>query len=205
MAPRTRTQTPTRKAAKDSRRPRGKSRTAPPDPELTCRDCGKPCKSPAGLASHRRTQHPDELAVVAVDPAAASDAEPSAAADRAIPVPPEGLGGPALTLWRQIVNVYDLRPDELRILEDACGEAMLIDRLKRELDGGAPLIVLGSMRQQVASPLLTEIRQHRGTLGQLLARLHLPDDPHEVSGDSPAERSVKARAAANARWRRGTS
>lgn len=198
MAPRKRSQTTTRASAQDSRGARGNTAPDPADPELTCDDCGKPCKTAAGLASHRRAAHPEpELAEPAEQPAEQPD--------RAVPVPPEGIVGAGLALWRQIVNVYDLRPDELRVLEDACGEAVLIDRLRRELDDGAPLIVKGSMGQQVASPLLTEIRQHRGTLAQLLGRLHLPDDPNEVSSDSPAERSVKARAAANARWRRGAS
>lgn len=205
MAPRKRTQTPTRASAQDSRPARGSTAPDAADAELTCGDCGKPCKSSAGLASHRRAAHPAELADVGGGRAGASPGEPSAAADRAVPVPPEGIVGAGLSLWRLIVNVYDLRPDELRVLEDACGEAVLIDRLRRALDDGAPLIVKGSMGQQVASPLLTEIRQHRSTLAQLLGRLHLPDDPNEVSSDSPAERSVKARAAANARWRRGAS
>lgn len=201
MAPRKRTQTPTRASASGSRSARGNTAPDAADPELTCDDCGKLCKTAAGLASHRRAAHPAELVEVTAD----SAGEPSAEPDRAVPVPPEGIVGAGLSLWRQIVNVYDLRPDELRVLEDACGEAVLIDRLRRALDDGAPLIVKGSMGQQVASPLMTEIRQHRATLAQLLGRLHLPDDPNEVSSDSPAERSVKARAAANARWRRGAS
>jgi hypothetical protein len=49
-----------------------------------------------------------------------------------------------------------------------------------------------------------EIRQHRSTFAALTGRLKLPDDPDgDVPADSAAERSVKARAAANARWRRG--
>lgn len=205
MAPPTRTHTPTRKGAKDSRRSRGKPATGPAPATLTCEQCGKTgIKSAAGLASHERSQHPPAVVDDRAEQVTAADADQTAPAERSVPVPPEGLGGPALSLWRQIVNVYDLRPDELRVLEDACGEAMLVDRLKRALDEpGTQLIVRGSMGQQVASPLLTEIRQHRGTLAQLLGRLNLPDDATgEVSGDSPAERSVKARAAANARWRR---
>lgn len=163
---------------------------------VPCEVCGKLCSPGAGLASHTRAAHPAPVRPVA----APVDVEVPDA-DRLVPDVPEGLSERSRTLWRSIVNVYDLRGDELRILEDACREAMLIDRLDRELEAGAPLTVKGSMGQTVASPILTEIRQHRSTLAALFAKLTLPDD--EVSPDGMATRSTKARAAANARWRRG--
>lgn len=165
-------------------------------PLVKCEVCGEKKSQGAGMASHMRSKHPPAEPPVAVAPE--PQAEPLSG-DRVVPAPPEHLSPQAITLWRSIVNVYDLRPDELRVLEDACREAQLIDRIDDELRM-APLVVRGSMGQPTASPLLTEIRQHRSTLAGLLKRLNLPD---EVGSDSPAERSVKARAAANARWRRG--
>lgn len=114
------------------------------------------------------------------------------------PATPTRLGTKARTLWTSITTTYDLRADELRILEDACREVDLIERLEKEM-GKQPLTVKGSMGQTVAHPLVQEIRQHRGTVKSLLGALDLPED----DGDSkPASRSTSARAAAEARWRR---
>jgi hypothetical protein len=111
---------------------------------------------------------------------------------------PSKLGAKARRVWTDINSTYDLRADELRILEDACREIDLVERLEKEL-AGASLIVTGSMKQPVANPLVQEIRQHRTTLKQLLGAIDLPDDPAEPA----PTRSVRARAAAEARWKRG--
>lgn len=111
--------------------------------------------------------------------------------------PPPKLGAKGLALWRQVVDVYDLRPDELSTLESACREASLVARLDEELSA-ADLVVTGSMGQQVVNPLVSEIRQHRSTLNALLKSLKLPDDV--ASG---GERSAAARDAVNARWKAG--
>lgn len=42
---------------------------------------------------------------------------------------PTGLGDGGRELWRSIVSKFELRPDELRVLHDACLEAELVDRL----------------------------------------------------------------------------
>lgn len=189
MAPRIQERPEPRRAAQKSKPARRKKKHR-------CGDCGRICKSPAGLAAHRRAAHPPSVEAVP------EPSEPMVVV-RDVPPAPDGLAVRAKDLWESVVGVYDLRPDELRILEDACREAMLVDRLDRELDG-APLLVKGSMGQLVANPLVQELRQHRSTFAGLMAKLQLPDDPDQVSADSPAERTVKARAAANARWRRGS-
>lgn len=114
-----------------------------------------------------------------------------------MPTPPKGLARRSAALWRDLTKTYDLRPDELRILEDACREMDLVDDLdaatRKVVDDGA-LTVKGSMGQDVAHPLIQEIRQHRTTVANLLGKLKLPDD---VQAES---RGAQAREAARARW-----
>lgn len=112
--------------------------------------------------------------------------------------PPEGLGDKALVVWSEIAGNYELRIDELRVLEDACREIDLIERLEAELVH-ADLMVTGSMGQPVASPLVQELRQHRGVLARLLGWLKLPDEEAPAKGNA----SASARQAAMARWGRG--
>jgi hypothetical protein len=107
---------------------------------------------------------------------------------------PTGLGSAGKALWRGIAGVYDLRADELRVLEDAASEADLVELLKVGMVD-APLTVKGSQGQEVINPLVSELRQHRATLSALLRQLKLPDE-----GQSEATISNQARAAANARW-----
>lgn len=123
----------------------------------------------------------------------------------AIPKAPAGLSAKARRIWRDILADHELRTDELRILEDACREVDLIERMEAALvkvdDAGElenPLVVKGSMGQPASSPLVQEIRQHRNTLKSLFAALNLPDEDHPSS-----TRSSAARDAAMARWRHG--
>lgn len=114
--------------------------------------------------------------------------------------PPANLGAKARSVWTRTTKDFDLRADELRLLEDACREIDLVDRLDRALRDG-DLMVQGSMGQQVTNPLLQEIRQHRLALARLFNQLHLPDDDTE---ESPARASAAARDLANRRHRRGS-
>lgn len=113
-------------------------------------------------------------------------------------VSPPNLGDEALRIWSEITGTYRLRPDELRVLEDACREVDLIERLEVEVRTGT-LMVKGSQGQPVANPLVQEIRQHRQVVKSLLGTLKLPDE----DGRQAEGRSASARSAANARWRRG--
>lgn len=114
------------------------------------------------------------------------------------PKTPVGLGAKAKRVWTEITEAYDLRIDELRVLEDACREIDLIERLESELKG-ADLVVSGSMGQPVASPLVQELRQHRSVLARLLGWLKLA----EVEDPAASSPSASARQAAMARWGRG--
>ncbi|MFE2912830.1 hypothetical protein [Kitasatospora indigofera] len=111
---------------------------------------------------------------------------------------PDGLGPAGGALWEEIAGVYELRPDEVRVLLDACREADLVDRLTTEL-ATADLMVRGSQGQLVASPLVSEVRQHRTVLASLLRALKLPDSP-AGAGQKSQHTSEQARAAARARW-----
>ncbi|MCX4780907.1 P27 family phage terminase small subunit [Streptomyces sp. NBC_01264] len=114
--------------------------------------------------------------------------------------PPVGLGLQGSRLWKVITEENDLRTDELRVLEDACREVDLIERMHAELQD-AQLVVKGSMGQDVANPLVQELRQHRALVARLLAALKLQDDEAGEERDRRA-RSSQARQAALVRWGR---
>lgn len=121
----------------------------------------------------------------------------------ATPRKPKGLGESGQALWDEIINhdpPYELRPDELAILRHACREEDLIDRLHEAL-AEAELTTRGSMGQEVASPFVSEIRQHCATQATLFAKLKLPDTPSGLSRKK-AHTSEQARMAVRARWDR---
>lgn len=102
---------------------------------------------------------------------------------------------PGKRFWRRIVGAYELREDELVLLEQAAKVPNTIALLDAGMKG-ASLLVSGSMGQQREHPLLSEARQQRGQLARLLAQLKSPDE------DGLSSTSAKARKAAQARWRR---
>lgn len=114
---------------------------------------------------------------------------------------PTSLGKRGKALWASIAPVYELRPDELCTLEDACREADLIERLHAEL-ATAELTTKGSMGQEVASPYVSEIRQHRTVLTNLLKSLKIPDGPAGAARKR-AVVSEQAVSAARKRWGSG--
>lgn len=110
------------------------------------------------------------------------------------PAAPKGIEAAGRKLWREIIKQYDLRPDELSVLADACREEDLIARMQAKLDDAdTELIVHGSMGQPVANPMVQEIRQHRRTKLAILASLKLPDAPAGVgNGSTPAQQRAAA-------------
>lgn len=119
------------------------------------------------------------------------------------PSTPDGLGSAGAALWSSIVPAYDLRPDEMRLLLDACREADIVQRLEDGLSE-SDLMVTGSQGQRVINPLVQEVRQHRTVLATLLKALKLPDSPAGAKQKANAA-SEAARAAARARWGAGRS
>ncbi|WEG10425.1 hypothetical protein PU630_07750 [Microbacterium horticulturae] len=115
----------------------------------------------------------------------------------AAPRPPAGLSTKSAKFWRETLKLFELDPPELQILEYACREFDLIQRMDAALVD-LPLVVPGSNGQDVSHPLLAEVRQHRVTFSQLLNRLALPD---AVTADmKSAARSQHAQRAAAERW-----
>jgi len=116
------------------------------------------------------------------------------------PKPPEHLSTHGRALWDEIAGKYQLRPDELRMLADACAAS---DMLKAFEDAwreqGYPLTTKGSMGQLVEHPLIGSIDKQRKARQSFLARLKLPDAP---GGEKPNQQ----RSAAQRRWaNRGAS
>lgn len=106
---------------------------------------------------------------------------------------PSGLGVDGRRLWSAVVGVYELRADEVHVLELAARTADDVAAVQAAL-AGAPLTVAGSMGQVREHPLLSELRQQRAALARLLRQLDLPDEA------GPASRSHLGRQLPRARW-----
>jgi hypothetical protein len=119
---------------------------------------------------------------------------------------PIGLGEKALELWDGVMKSYRLRPDELRLLEDACREIDIIERLDAAVSKPSfKLTVRGSMGQNVINPILQEVRQHRIAFASLARQLKLPSLAGGIGAEGEEtprgdDASSKARKAAAARW-----
>jgi hypothetical protein len=115
------------------------------------------------------------------------------------PKKPAGLKRSA-TLWADVTGKWQLRPDELRLLEDACRTCDLIDLLQAAINSEG-VTATGSQGQTVTHPAVTEIRQHRAVLKQLVTRLALPDAAGDDAGDGRrGSGSDAGRQLAHARW-----
>lgn len=114
------------------------------------------------------------------------------------PSAPTGLKASGRKLWRDIVALYDLRPDQLRVLADACREVDVVDRLAKQVDAldDSELTVLGSQKQEVMNPLVKELGTRRALVARLLQHLRLEDDADGAAGG----RSHAARQMNRARW-----
>ena len=114
------------------------------------------------------------------------------------PRKPRDLGEAGAALWDSVIPEFELSPTEITILRHACREEDLIDRLHDAL-ADAELTTRGSMGQEVASPFVSELRQHAATQATLLAKLKLPETPAGAARKKAAV-SESARKAARTRW-----
>jgi hypothetical protein len=92
------------------------------------------------------------------------------------------------------VGTFELRPDELLLLERSCRLEDQVATLETGL-AGAPLLVEGSKGQDRPNPLYAEIRAHTLAVGRLLAQLGLADaiDPDGATRSSAGRRMARAR------------
>lgn len=110
---------------------------------------------------------------------------------------PDTLAAEGKRVWEKVTSKYDLRPDELLTLEDACAASDMIAALSKAWEeDGKPLTTKGSMGQQVIHPLIGEIRTQRAARNALWRQLKLPDD---TGGDGAGETN-QHRSAAQSKW-----
>ena len=110
------------------------------------------------------------------------------------PRPSAGLGQSGRALWRSVVDAFELRSDELVILESAArlrDEIIILEEALAE----APVTVIGSQGQERVNPLFAEARSHRLAVQRLLASLGLNDADADGSAKSTAGRRL-----ARTRW-----
>lgn len=114
---------------------------------------------------------------------------------------PVGLasGGRGQRLWHDLTERVEFTDIELRYLENACFALDRIAKIRRAI--GNTLIVKGSQGQQVANPLLRELRADERHFADLMARIDIPDQfAQEEQEQSQGERSAQMRAVVNSRW-----
>lgn len=105
---------------------------------------------------------------------------------------PAGLGEAGSAFWSSVRAKYEMRDDELQILESACRG---LDRIaEMELARAGRVTAFGSTGQLIVHPLVPEIRATEAQVASLLARLKLPDE------EGAGEVVNQNRSAANSRW-----
>lgn len=112
---------------------------------------------------------------------------------------PAYLKTKGMQMWTSVTSDYVLREDEKVLLEQICREADLIQELTVELRK-LPIMMAGSMGQDIVNPLLMEIRQHRALLAQLHAKLDLPELDAPSVGGAPDIVPNQNRSAAMSKW-----
>lgn len=109
---------------------------------------------------------------------------------------PHGLDARGGAFWTHATDTYELSESETQLLREVCRLLDEVESLRGVLDTDG-MTVAGASGQTRVHPAVTEIRQHRLTLGRLLAQLALPD-PEGESLPTPAQ--SRAKRAAAARW-----
>nr|DAJ25788.1 MAG TPA: terminase small subunit [Caudoviricetes sp.] len=107
-------------------------------------------------------------------------------------------GEAAEAFWRRVVVRWELRTDELRILQDACVQLALVDRLQYEADR-SDVLIEGSRGQLRPNPIFDAVRQHRLALTNILKSLNIPESDEEEAARAE-RRHNKAVKAARTRW-----
>jgi hypothetical protein len=113
------------------------------------------------------------------------------------PKPPAGLAARGKRLWAEVIDVYQLDPAELAVLEQL---ARTLDELARlnAAAAKAPVTVSGSRGQETVNPLFDQVLRHRKTVETLARSLALPIEGQRVG----SFRKPHRKAAVQSRWRR---
>jgi hypothetical protein len=120
-----------------------------------------------------------------------------------IPAPPGRLESHGFALWLEMNVECELRPDEGRLLFEACRTLDEVGRMEVALSG-VDMVVAGSKGQDRPHPLIGEVRAHRLALKSLLGSIGITDDLLGGEGGGDSERSAAGRNLARKRWdRRG--
>ena len=92
------------------------------------------------------------------------------------PSPPNGLGRSGKSLWAELHTEFDFtgEPHRRVLVEDACREADLVDRLQKAVTKN-DLRVRGSQGQPVTAPEVAALRLHRKARADILRASALPD------------------------------
>jgi hypothetical protein len=96
----------------------------------------------------------------------------------------DGLGESGKALWRRIVPLYELRPDELETLEDVCRMTDVIDALDAAwAEDNRPMTAKGSQGQLVIHPIIGELRTQPLARNVLWRQLKLPGPRRDLRPD----------------------
>lgn len=109
---------------------------------------------------------------------------------------PDGLGEAGASLWRYVLDEFDLAADDLAVLAETCRTADELEVMRRALTETGPML-RGSMGQPIPNGLFAEMRAHRQLLVKLLGELALPGEDEEVGKTPNQQRASKA---AQTRW-----
>jgi hypothetical protein len=96
-----------------------------------------------------------------------------------------------------VLGAYQLTPGEREVLVALCHAVDQLGRLNAEM-ATAPLMVKGSRGQQIANPLLAQIRAYDKTVESLQRALCLPPPGEKVG----TFRNPNTKSAVDARWSR---
>lgn len=100
-----------------------------------------------------------------------------------------------------VLEVYELTAPELRLLDQAAATLDVIADLDAVVAADG-VTSTGSAGQVVTHPAVAEARQQRLAFGRIVSQIDLPDLESETGEGVWTPESVKARRAAQARWRR---
>jgi hypothetical protein len=104
---------------------------------------------------------------------------------------PEGLQECGLTLWNDITEAYELAPQELLLLEQACRTADLTTTLMRTVEDEGELILSNRYQEPRVHPALVELRNQRILLARILVVLRIPLGETEEDGERTQRRPIR--------------